>query len=88
MPSKESQGLSEYFKWFVANFPKPEEQNYRLERVLYSEARSVGAEASGVAIEDTTIANGKVQVPCKWFVPEGSASAKHVILYMHGGGYR
>ena len=85
-PSKESQALGEYFKQMVSNFPQ--NGNHVLERALYEQVREVAPEVPGVTIEDVTIPSDGMNVPCKWFKPENSSSAKHAILFMHGGGFR
>ena len=86
-PSKESEILAEHFQKIVSNFPQ-DDGNYFLERALYEQVHVVATEAPGVTIEDIIVAADGVNVPCKWFKPEGTSSAKHVILYMHGGGFR
>ena len=85
-PSKESQALGEHFEKLISNFPQ--DGNHILERALYEQVREVATEAPGVTIEDVIIPGDGVNVPCKWFKPEGSSSAKHTILFMHGGGFR
>ncbi|KAK5945355.1 ATP synthase mitochondrial F1 complex assembly factor 2 [Knufia obscura] len=84
-PSKESQALAEHFKQLVPRFPA--DGDPFMQRVLYEKVRDVGSEAPGVTIEDITIFANGLNVPCKWFKPEGTSSAKHVILFMHGGGF-
>ena len=85
-PSKESEALAEHFKKLVSNFPQ--DGNHILERALYEQIRDVAPEAPGVTVEDVTVRGDGVDIPCKLFKPEGTSSAKHVILHMHGGGFR
>lgn len=79
-PSKESQALAELFKTIAANFPS--EPSPFVERCVYNEVHQAAAEAPGVSYESSTAAGR----PCLWVRPE-NASTKHVILFMHGGGY-
>ncbi|KAK3717450.1 ATP synthase mitochondrial F1 complex assembly factor 2 [Vermiconidia calcicola] len=79
-PSKESAALKELFEGFAAAFPA--DGDPYLSRAIYDQVHKAATEASGVAYEDTT-AGGR---PCIWIRPE-SASTKHVILFMHGGGF-
>lgn len=84
-PSPESRKLGELFKWISANFPT--NGNHDLERLCYGRVREAGTEAAGVSISDLVIDAAGLKVPCKWFSPEGTSSANHVILFCHGGGF-
>lgn len=79
-PSKESQALAELFKTIAANFPST--PNPFLERCVYDQVHQAAAEAPGVSFENA-IAAGR---PCIWIRPQ-NASTKHVMLFMHGGGF-
>lgn len=85
MPSKESQTLAKVFESIAVNFPTDE--NFWLSRCVYDQVQQAGAECPGVAVEDTVISANDLSVPCKWFRPQGTEHAKHVVLFMHGGGY-
>ncbi|CAK3805351.1 ATP12, mitochondrial [Lecanosticta acicola] len=79
-PSKESQALAELFKTLGAHFPA--DGNPFIERAVYDQVHTAATEASGVSYESVTVA-GREAI---WARPKG-ASEKHVILFMHGGGY-
>ncbi|KAK3703257.1 hypothetical protein LTR37_014597 [Vermiconidia calcicola] len=79
-PSKESAALRELFEGFAAAFPA--DGDPYLSRAIYDQVHKAATEASGVSYEDTT-AGGR---PCIWIRPE-NASTKHVVLFMHGGGF-
>ena len=83
--SQESQAQKELFKLFSKNMPT--DNNYFIARALYDQVASIGSEADGVTIEDTVISANGLNVPCKWFKPAGTKDSKHVILFMHGGGF-
>lgn len=79
-PSKESGALAELFIQLGAAM-SPDDP--LISRCVYDQVSRAGAECPGVTYEDTLLPN---KLPCKWVRPE-KASNKHVILYMHGGGY-
>lgn len=79
-PSKESQALAELYKTLGPQFPQ--DDNHFLARCVYDQVHTAAAEAPGVSYETTTVAGR----PCIWIRPE-KASSKHVMLFMHGGGY-
>lgn len=85
-PSKESRALEELFKVFAANFPQ--DGNNFLGRCIYDQVQQAGSEATGVALEDTTISTNNLQIPCIWFRPAEISSKNQVILFMHGGGFK
>lgn len=85
-PSRESQALKTRFEAFSANFPQ--DGNHFLERCVYDQVQKAGAEASGVTFQDVMISADGLDVPCKWVRPDGTSASKHVILFMHGGGFR
>lgn len=85
-PSKESQALAKLFKVIATNFPQ--DGNSFLARCVYDQVQRAGAEAPGVALETVTITANGLQVPSIWFKPTGTESSKHVLLYMHGGGFK
>lgn len=77
--------LRDLFVTFGKNFPQ--DDNLFLERCVYDQVSRAGTEADGVSIQDVTISANGLAVPCKWFTPQ-NASRKHVIMFMHGGGFR
>lgn len=79
-PSKESVALKELFKILAAQFPQND--NPFLERAVYDQVHTAAAECPGTTYSDLTVAGR----PCLW-ITSAQASAKHVILFMHGGGY-
>lgn len=85
MPSKESQILAKVFSSIATNFPQ--DDNYWLARCVYDQVQQAGTECPGVSIEDTVVSGNGLSVPCKWFRPAGTEKAKHVVLFMHGGGF-
>lgn len=85
MPSEESKNLATLFKTFAANFPTDE--NHYLSRCIYDQVSQAGAECPTVSSEDIVISVDGLTVPCKWFRPAGSEKSKHVLLFMHGGGF-
>lgn len=86
MPSKESEELKRSFQVVAANFPQ--DDNSFLELAVYDQMVKAGREAVGVSFEDVTVQTDLGPVPCKWIRPEGTNAAKHVMLFMHGGGFR
>ena len=86
MPSKESEELKRSFQAAAANFPQ--DDNSYLELAVYDQMVKAGKEAVGVSFEDVDIPTHLGPIPCKWIRPEGSNTAKHVMLFMHGGGFR
>ncbi|EMC93385.1 hypothetical protein BAUCODRAFT_239045 [Baudoinia panamericana UAMH 10762] len=82
-PSKESGVLTDLFRRISAHSPTTE--NIYLERVLYDQVESVATEVPDTSYEDITLP-GEHHRPAKWIMPL-SASSKHAILFMHGGGY-
>jgi acetyl esterase/lipase len=77
-PSEESRALSKLFALIKEKSPS----DPYLARVLYDQVHTVATEARGVSYESVTV-SGR---PGIWILP-AEASSKHVILFMHGGGY-
>ena len=79
-PSQQSKALAELFKQFGAAFPA--DGDPYLSRCIYDQVHTAASEATGVLYEDVTVADR----PCLWIRPQ-DASTKHVVLFMHGGGF-
>lgn len=83
--SKESELLKSLFTSISTNNPSPDSNNLWLERALYETVTNVAAECPEVTYEDrNTTDNGRI--PYKWILPARS-SKRHVMLFMHGGGF-
>ncbi|KAK5117649.1 hypothetical protein LTR62_005072 [Meristemomyces frigidus] len=81
-PSKEAQYLTSLFKTISAT---PDNGNLFIERCLYDQVATASSEPTDVSYEDVDI-SGQQRGPAKLIHPS-NASKKHIILFMHGGGY-
>lgn len=80
-PSKESQAQRKLFIELANAFTIA--KNDFLRRCIYDQIYKLGAEAEGVTFEEVEIADR----PAIWARPK-NASARHAMLYMHGGGFK
>jgi acetyl esterase/lipase len=86
-PSKESEALAKLFQTFQANFPQS--GNDFLTRAIYDQCAQAGRPAKDVVLEEVALpsTNNNVGLRGIWFRPKGTEKSKHVMLFMHGGGF-
>jgi acetyl esterase/lipase len=85
-PSKESESLVKLFQTFQANFPQS--GNDFLSRAIYDQCAQVGRPAKDVVLEELVLpSTNNAGLRGIWFMPKGTEKSKHVMLFMHGGGF-
>lgn len=82
-PSNEAGAIRSLFDNISANYPSASSQNLWLERALYETVTSLATECPGVTYEDKVTDTG---IGYKWIQPR-EASTRHVMLFLHGGGF-